>query len=114
VRLLLRETTTLGVRRQPVGRWEAEREALSFQSSLGPATVKVKRLPGEPPRAEPEFEACRSLAEVSGLPLLEVYRIVQQEGEELLRGRRSPSPGHEARRGPSSAGSPRQGRPSGP
>ena len=82
--LLLRETSTLGVRVRPVHRWEAQREVLEFESSLGPAAVKVKRLPGEPPRAAPEFEACRSLAEATGLPLAEVYRIVQTEAEARL------------------------------
>jgi uncharacterized protein (DUF111 family) len=85
-RLLLSETSTLGVRVRPVHRWEAEREVLEFESSLGPAAVKVKRLPGEPPRAAPEFEACRRLADVSGLPLAEVYRIVQAEAESRLQG----------------------------
>ncbi|MDO8612744.1 MAG: LarC family nickel insertion protein, partial [Dehalococcoidia bacterium] len=83
-RLLLRETSTLGVRVRPVHRWEAEREVLEFESSLGPAAVKVKRLPDEPPRVAPEYEACKRLAEASGLPLAEVYRIVQREGEERL------------------------------
>lgn len=83
-RLLLRETTTLGVRVRPVHRWEAEREVLEFESSLGPAAVKIKRLPGEPPRVAPEFEACRRLAEATGLPLGEVYRIVQAEAETRL------------------------------
>ncbi len=83
-RLLLRETSTLGVRVRPVHRWEAEREVLEFETSLGPAAVKVKRLPGEPPRAAPEFEACRRLAEATGLPLAEVYRIVQTEAEARL------------------------------
>ncbi len=86
-RLLLRETSTLGVRVRPVHRWEAEREVLEFESSLGPAAVKVKRLPGEPPRAAPEFEACKRLAERTGLPLAEVYRVVQAEGEERLGGK---------------------------
>ncbi len=83
-RLLLRETSTLGVRVRPVQRWEAEREVLEFESSLGPAAVKVKRLPGEPPRVAPEYEACRRLAEKTGLPLAEVYRVVEAEGEERL------------------------------
>ena len=87
-RLLLRETSTLGVRVRPVHRWEAEREVLEFESSLGMATVKVKRLPDEPPRVAPEYEACKLLAEASGLPLAEVYRIVQAEGEERLLGSR--------------------------
>jgi uncharacterized protein (TIGR00299 family) protein len=91
-RLLLRETSTLGVRVRPVHRWEAEREVVEFESSLGPAAVKVKRLSDEPPRPDgrpsgrvaPEYEACKRLAETSGLPLAEVYRIVQVEGEGLL------------------------------
>ena len=78
-RLLLRETSTLGVRVRPVHRWEAEREGLDFESSLGPAAVKVKRLPGEPPTFAPEYEACRRLAEATGLSLAEVYRIVEAE-----------------------------------
>jgi len=83
-RLLLRETPTLGVRVRAVHRWEAEREGLDFESSLGPAAVKVKRLPGEPPTFAPEYEACRRLAEATGLPLVQVYRIVQSEGEARL------------------------------
>jgi uncharacterized protein (TIGR00299 family) protein len=80
-RLLLRETSTLGVRVRPVHRWEAEREVMEFESSLGPAAVKVKRLPDERPQVAPEYEVCKRLAEASGLPLAEVYRIVQAEGE---------------------------------
>jgi hypothetical protein len=83
-RLLLRETSTLGVRVRPIHRWEAEREVIEFESSLGPAAVKIKRLPGEPPRAAPEFEACKALAEKTGLPIAEVYRIVQSEAEARL------------------------------
>ncbi len=91
-RLLLRETSTLGVRVRPVRRWEAEREVVEFESSLGPAAVKVKRLPDEPPGVAPEYEACKRLAEASGLPLADVYRIVQAEGEKFLASR-SPRPG---------------------
>ena len=85
-RLLLRETSTLGVRVRPVHRWEAEREVLEFESSLGPAAVKVKRLPDEQPRVAPEYEACKRLAEASGLPLAEVYRVVEREGRKFVGG----------------------------
>lgn len=84
VDILLRETSTLGVRAHEVRRYEAERERVEFQSSLGPAVVKVKRLAGEPPRVAPEYEVCRALAARSGLPLLEVYRIVTAEAEAIL------------------------------
>jgi uncharacterized protein (TIGR00299 family) protein len=83
-RIILRETSTLGVRVTPVRRHEAQRESLTFESSLGPAAVKVKRIPGEPPRAAPEYEACRALAEAHDLPLAEVYRIVEREALERL------------------------------
>jgi uncharacterized protein (DUF111 family) len=84
VSLLLRETSTLGVRVRDVSRYEAEREVLEFESSLGPAAVKVKRLPGEAPRVAPEYELCRRIAQERGLPLAEVYRIVAAEAEALV------------------------------
>ncbi|MEX2226568.1 MAG: nickel pincer cofactor biosynthesis protein LarC [Dehalococcoidia bacterium] len=83
-RIILRETSTLGMRVTPVRRHEAQREVLEFDSTLGPAAVKVKRLPGEPPRAAPEYEACRRLAETHAMPLSEVYRIVEREALERL------------------------------
>jgi uncharacterized protein (TIGR00299 family) protein len=85
-RLILRETSTLGVRVRPVQRWEADREVMEFDSSLGRAAVKIKRLPGEPPRAAPEYDACRRLAEDTGVALAEVYRLVQAEAEARLAG----------------------------
>jgi uncharacterized protein (DUF111 family) len=84
VRLLLRETSTLGVRTRDVGRYEAERETYEFESSLGPAAVKLKRLPGEAPRVAPEYEVCRRIARERRLPLAEVYRIVAAEAEARL------------------------------
>ncbi|MHB8377276.1 MAG: nickel pincer cofactor biosynthesis protein LarC [Dehalococcoidia bacterium] len=82
--VLLRETSTLGVRVSPVSRHEARREPFAFESSLGPAAVKVKRLPGEPPRVAPEYEACRRIAEATHLPLAEVYRVVEREAAALI------------------------------
>jgi hypothetical protein len=72
-----------------VRRWEVEREVVEFESSLGPAAAKVKRLPDEPPGVALEYEACKRLAESSGLPLAEVYRIVQAEGGPGLLGERT-------------------------
>jgi uncharacterized protein (TIGR00299 family) protein len=86
VQTLLRETSTLGVRVREVARHEAQREAVEFTSSLGPAAVKVKRLPEQPPIVAPEYEACARLARETGLPLQEVYRIVQTEALRHLQG----------------------------
>ena len=84
VQTLLRETSTLGVRVREVWRHEAERDVIEFESSLGPAAVKVKRLPGLPPTVAPEYEVCTRLARDRGLPLQEVYRIVQEEALRYL------------------------------
>jgi uncharacterized protein (DUF111 family) len=84
--LILGETSTLGLRVREVRRHEAERELLRFESSLGPAAVKVKRLPGRPPRAAPEYDVCRALAATTGLPLIEVYAVIVREAEERLSG----------------------------
>jgi uncharacterized protein (TIGR00299 family) protein len=83
--ILLRETSTLGVRVREVSRYEARREVFEFESSLGPAAVKVKRLSGEPPTLSPEFEVCRRLAEAHSLPLAEVYRLVTAEAEARIK-----------------------------
>jgi uncharacterized protein (TIGR00299 family) protein len=87
VGVLLRESSTLGVRVTEVRRHEAVRETVKFPSSLGAAIVKVKRLEGEPPQISPEYEACRRLAQRRSLPLAEVYRIVQAEAQAYLKGR---------------------------
>jgi len=82
--IIFRETTTLGVRRRPVGRHEVARELFEFDSSLGPAAVKVKRWGGRPVSIAPEYEVCRELARRTGRPLQEVYRVVELEAWQKL------------------------------
>jgi uncharacterized protein (TIGR00299 family) protein len=84
VRVLLEETSTLGVRVREVRRHEAQRETFEFESSLGPACVKVKRLPGKKAQVSPEYEACRRLALERNLPLAEVYRTVEAEARSKI------------------------------
>jgi uncharacterized protein (TIGR00299 family) protein len=81
---LLRETSTLGMRWQRVGRHESEREIIAFDSSLGRVGVKVKHFRGARISLSPEFEDCRRLAQEHGLPLQEVYRIVTAEASAQL------------------------------
>jgi uncharacterized protein (TIGR00299 family) protein len=86
VETILRETSTLGVRVQPMARHQSERETVLFDSSLGQVTVKVKRLQGKRVSLSPEFEDCRRLAQQHGLPLQEVYRIVTAEASPQVLG----------------------------
>ena len=84
VDLVLRETTTLGVRVSPVNRYEAERESVTVDTSIGSLSVKVKRLGGRSVSLSPEYEDCRRVARETGLPILDVYRIVESEASNEL------------------------------
>jgi uncharacterized protein (DUF111 family) len=76
VALIMRETTTLGVRRRVVERHICEREVVAVQTPLGPVRVKRKRWRGEDLGAAPEYEDCARLARAHGLALREVYQLV--------------------------------------
>jgi uncharacterized protein (TIGR00299 family) protein len=70
------DSTTLGVRVQEVERVAARRWQETITTPYGELLVKVMEYGGRR-RVLPEYEACRQLAEKSGLPLLEVYRLVK-------------------------------------
>ena len=76
--LILRETSTLGIRRRPVRRYEAEREVVEVDTALGKVPVKLKRLGDTVVQVAPEYEACRAIARETGLPLVEVMRIAAE------------------------------------
>lgn len=78
-RIILLESTAIGVRHYPAERLKLERSAETRQTTLGPIRVKVLREEGAVVRIAPEFEECRRLARESGLPLAEVYRMVERE-----------------------------------
>jgi uncharacterized protein (TIGR00299 family) protein len=71
-RLILRESTTLGVRRRAVERYVAERGMIRVETSHGEVGVKVKRVGGHITGVHPEYEDCREVAMHSGMPLHEI------------------------------------------
>jgi uncharacterized protein (DUF111 family) len=79
VALIMRETTTLGLRRRAVERHVCEREIVALETPLGPVRVKRKRWRGEDLGAAPEYEDCARLARAHGLPLREVYQLVLEQ-----------------------------------
>ncbi len=83
-RLILRETTTLGVRARSVSRYEADREIVTLSTSLGQVSVKTKIMDGAVVGVAPEYEDCRQIAMNKGLPLQDVLRIVRREAEDVL------------------------------
>jgi uncharacterized protein (TIGR00299 family) protein len=73
VKTLLAETTTLGVRVQPVTRYAAERTLQEVATAFGEVQVKVKWIGGEAVGAKPEHEDCVRLAAQHGVPVRVVY-----------------------------------------
>jgi len=76
--MLLRETSTLGVRIQQVQRLKAQRTQEQVETPFGLIPVKVKRLGTRLISAAPEYEACRRIATERNIPLQEVYEVAQQ------------------------------------
>ncbi len=54
VSLMMRETTTLGIRVRPITRYEAERESVAVETTLGTVQVKIKHLDRRAVSVSPE------------------------------------------------------------
>ena len=70
--LLLRESTTLGVRSYRVERKALERDWVEVETPWGRVRVKRGLRQGVVLNAHPEFEDCRKVAESAGVPLKQV------------------------------------------
>ena len=76
--LILRETTTLGLRVLAIERYEAQREFRQIQTAYGKLTVKEKILNGKIVQSVPEYEECVRLANEKNVSLAEIYQAAQQ------------------------------------
>ncbi len=76
-RLVLTETSTLGLRVQPVYRYTARREFQTVSTPYGEVRVKIKFIDDRPAQAMPEYEDCARLAQAAGAPLAEIYAAAQ-------------------------------------
>jgi len=75
--LLLRETTTLGVRLHYVQRQTAQRDFATVQTVYGPVQIKRKWLKDELIGSKPEYADCQRLAAEQHVPLRQVYEAAQ-------------------------------------
>jgi pyridinium-3,5-bisthiocarboxylic acid mononucleotide nickel chelatase len=82
-RLILSETSTLGLRVQPVYRYTAQREIHTVTTPYGEVPVKIKLLDGQPIQAMPEYDACVKLADEKNVPLADVYTAALLAGQGL-------------------------------
>ncbi len=73
--LILRETTTLGLRRHSVDRTTMHRHTDTVETPWGPVRIKIASWQ-ELRKVSPEYEDCRRIAEEQGLPLRDVMEKV--------------------------------------
>jgi|YNPNPStandDraft_1061719.scaffolds.fasta_scaffold00209_13 uncharacterized protein (TIGR00299 family) protein len=72
--IILRESTSIGVRFLPVLRRCLERRHEVAETPWGPVRIKVSHAGGEVLNALPEYQDCREIATRTGLPIKEVYQ----------------------------------------
>lgn len=75
VDIILRETSTLGVRKGINSRVCMNREVVRVDTPFGEARIKLASR-GDFCKAAPEYEDCRQIAEKAGIPLAKAYEMV--------------------------------------
>jgi len=76
--LILRETTSFGVRRHLAERRKLHREFTTVQTPYGEVTVKIGRLDGKVIQTAPEYESCKKLAAHANVPLKQIYEAAKR------------------------------------
>jgi hypothetical protein len=79
--ILLRETSTLGIRQRQVLRYSLPRAWRNVDTPYGVVRLKLARLADGSVKASPEYEDCRKLAQEHAVSILKVYRAAQYAGE---------------------------------
>ncbi|MGC4092115.1 MAG: nickel pincer cofactor biosynthesis protein LarC [Polyangiaceae bacterium] len=69
--LMLRETSSIGLRQSEVSRTERPRRMLSVETRFGSVPVKLSEGDFGPALAKPEFDVCARLAKQAGVPVRE-------------------------------------------
>ncbi|HEY0735266.1 MAG TPA: nickel pincer cofactor biosynthesis protein LarC [Herpetosiphonaceae bacterium] len=78
VELIFHETTSLGIRRQPIQRWICGRATRQVETPWGLVRIKEQHWKGKLLGVAPEYEDCARIARDHGLALREVYLAVQE------------------------------------
>jgi uncharacterized protein (TIGR00299 family) protein len=73
IRVILSETSSIGVRLQSIDRVERPRRMLTVETQYGSIELKVASGDGLPDHVAPEYESCRRAAEEHRIPIRRVY-----------------------------------------
>lgn len=79
--MLLRETTTIGVRRTDLERRALPRESRTVEVLGQPISIKTVRMPNGTTRSKPEFTDVQRVAEQTGRPLRDIFQLAADQAE---------------------------------
>jgi len=97
IELLLRETTTLGLRWHEEEREKADREIFMLPTKYGKVHFKLARWGGRTVNISPEYEDCKGLALKKGIPLKDVFEESRKVATTFLEGSKKGEPPRGAR-----------------
>ncbi|HTO55735.1 MAG TPA: nickel insertion protein [Myxococcota bacterium] len=83
-RLVLCESSALGVRVQEVERFVLPRRVCTLDTEFGPIRVKVAERPDGKVSSKPEYESCARAARKHGVAIAVVTRAAQRRAEDAL------------------------------
>jgi uncharacterized protein (TIGR00299 family) protein len=74
-KIILQETTTIGIRRHSADRTILEREFVAVATEFGQVKIKVSRMDGEVVNFVPEYEDCARIARERNVPLKRIQSL---------------------------------------
>jgi pyridinium-3,5-bisthiocarboxylic acid mononucleotide nickel chelatase len=77
--IIFAESSTFGMRRTDVKKFELDRTVETVKTSLGNVRVKTAFIEGKKIKMKPEFDDCRLIAEQKGMTLADVYAVIRRE-----------------------------------
>ncbi len=83
--IIFRETTSIGLRVQEIGRSKVEREIKEIKTKYGKVHVKVAFNDKEILGINPEYEDCKRIAVKKGIPLKKVMEEIKKEAGRILK-----------------------------
>lgn len=78
VDVILKETTTLGIRRIPIGKYMLYRDETIIKTRFGTVRIKHAYLNGKRIKSKPEYEDCKLLARANNVPIGTIYKEIDK------------------------------------
>ncbi len=77
-KIILTETTSIGIRSYKAARKVLDRELKTVRTKFGSIHIKVSSLDGKVLKSTPEYEDCRKIAKKHNIPLIDVFKLINK------------------------------------